>query len=67
MFIDNEFFKRTNKPEAVQHLFNMFPVGMMIFEKISKNNNIDFELKYINENILDDLSDWRSNPSAWRQ
>ncbi len=25
------------------------------------------ELKYINENILDDLSDWRSNPSAWRQ
>jgi len=25
------------------------------------------ELKYIDESILGDLSDWRSNPSGWRQ
>ena len=35
--------------DNLQTLFNIFPVGMLIFEKVTRNNIIDYDLKFINQ------------------
>jgi CheY-like chemotaxis protein len=38
--------------ENMHSLFNIFPVGMVIFEKISRNHSTDYDLKFINQTAL---------------
>ena len=51
-----------NSKEKNQHLFNIFPVGMLIFAKTTDNNKTEFALKYINETAFKIFR--KSNPRS---